>query len=117
MAKNEPKNTIIFVLNELQNGHCVNDLSTKLEEVIAAVKNRNASGELTLKLKLKPRNGGKSVDLEHTITTKLPKEPTPTTFFYVTEANNLQRNDPDQRVMDLRELPKEDAEPLRTVAV
>lgn len=111
MAKQQ-KNSFALVLNELQNGHCVNDLSEQLEKIVDAVKSRGGSGELTLKLKLKPRNGGKSVDVEHTVTAKLPKEPTLSTFFYVGEANALQRNDPEQRTLDLRELPKEE-EPLR----
>lgn len=117
MAKTEPKNSFSLVLGELQNGHCVNELSETLESLIEQVRDRNGSAELTLKIKMKPRNGGKQIDVEHTITKKEPKKPTPSTLFYTTEANALQRNDPDQRTLDLREIPKEDVAPLRSVAV
>ena len=115
MAK-EPKNSFSVVLGELSNGHCVNELSENLENLIEQVRNRNGVAELTLKIKLKARNGGKQIDVEHTITTKEPKRVAPSTLFYTTEANALQRNDPDQRTFDLRELPEEPVVPLRSAA-
>ncbi len=110
-------NSFVGFINELQNGHCVNELSLLLRDVVAAVKERNASAEIGLKLKIKPRNGGKLVDVEYTITSKMPKQATPSTFFYVGDANTLQRNDPEQRTLDLKEVPKEEAQALRTAAV
>lgn len=104
-------NSIIPILNELGNGHAVIELSETLNAAVASVGELNKSAEITLKIKIKPRNGGKTVDVEHAITSKLPKAPPAPTFFYVNADNGLQRNDPDQRTFDLKEVPKD--EPIR----
>lgn len=111
------KNSIIPVLNELQNGLAVNELSEELDKLIALVKETNKTGSLTLAIKVKPRNGAKAVDVEYVITAKPPKQAPPSTFFYVNDKNGLQRNDPEQRHFDLKEVPKDEEEaPLREAA-
>jgi len=111
----EVPNSFLPVLNELQNGHCVGELSEKLEELIAAVKLQNASGGMTLAITFKPTNGGETMLVTPKITVKMPKTPERTTMFYTTENNLLQRQDPNQRELELREVPKEPAAPLRTL--
>ena len=107
-----PNNTFVPVLNEIHNGHTVIELSEKLTALISKVRATNGSAELTLKIKLKPANGGQTIRLIPTVTAKAPKEPEIETIFYSTEAGTLSRKDPNQRELELREVPQETI-PLR----
>lgn len=91
-------------LREHRNGATHDDLSDKLQELVAAVIEEGKAGTLTLTVKVKPL--GKSDGLEVSAETKLaaPK-PTPgVSIFFPTPENNLVRQDPRQQSLELREI-------------
>ena len=90
-------------LREIRNGDTQEELAVMLNQVVAAVRETGKVGELTLKLKIKPAGSGvvNVVQIEDTVTAKMPELPRPSTLFFPTEDNNLQRTDPRQRSMEL----------------
>jgi len=103
-------NSFVATLNEIQNGGCVTSLSEEMRSLIEEVKSRNAAGEITLKLRLKAASGGEQIIITPVITVKRPKPVERGTIFYPTDENILQRNDPNQRQFDLREVPRDEAQ-------
>lgn len=101
------KNSFEKTLRELRNGHALSDLSEQLTAVVASVRATGKSGELRLKLAVKPASRGETVTVlvEDEITTKLAKLDRPNTIFYSTEDNLLTRTDPRQIEMELKAVP------------
>lgn len=94
-------------IQDLRDGRAHADLSAKLAELLAAVKTTGKAGSLTFKLKVKPANKGAEVDkvcVIDDISTTLPVLEHGDDFFYLTEENELSRNHPRQRSLDLREV-------------
>jgi hypothetical protein len=85
-------------LRELRAGRTLEDLGTELTKLIVAVKSTGKSGEITLKLKIKPpKNGAISyLTIEDQIITKEPKLDRGDTVFFPTADNGLSRQDPSQ---------------------
>lgn len=102
------------VLAELEDGRLLAEANRKLAELTAAVVETHKAGTLKLALKLTP-TGKSTVVISHELAAKVPEQRYATTFF-VGDAGDLQRNDPNQPKLDLRE-PSEPARgPLREVA-
>jgi hypothetical protein len=104
-AQTESKPTdVLSVLMDMRNGQVAADISTKFNEVLAAVLDTAGEGELVIKLKLKPgRMGSGRAVLEvvarHECKLKKPELEIGGSQFFVTRDGRLSRNDPNQEDM------------------
>lgn len=103
MEKPVPVRPFIDTLRDQRGGACHDELSVKLNDLVAAVRETGKTGELILKLKVAPAGSGKVmvVEVSDEIIVKLPQLPKPSTLFFPTEDNNLQRTDPRQKSFGL----------------
>lgn len=90
-----------IVLGELRFGETLDELTSKMAELVAAVGNTQKVGEITIKLKLKPGAGG-SIEITDEIKAKIPELPKGSSLFFATPENNLVRNDPRQQALPLK---------------
>jgi hypothetical protein len=91
-------------LRDLRSGHTLEDLGEQLSQIVAAVKATGKSGELTLKLKIKPpKSGGISyLMIEDSLSAKVPKLDHGDTVFFPTKDGGLSRMDQSQGELPLR---------------
>jgi hypothetical protein len=103
----EISNTFEKTLREVRAGFAMNELSEGLAKLVESVRASGKSGKLVLELKIKPASKGETVCvlIEDDITVKCPKPEKASSIFFTTEDNQLQRNDPRQMTMELREVP------------
>lgn len=92
-------------LREHRAGQTHDLLSEKLQELVAAVTEEEKAGSLTLKITIKPMGKSDGLEVAAQITCSPPKETPGVSIFFATPENNLQREDPRQRSMELREVP------------
>lgn len=100
----------VHLLLEMRNGGVASDCNRKFNEVLAAVLETGAKGEVTLKLKVKPSRfalGGAviEVETEHECTAKRPELKVGRSLFFVTKDGRLTRDDPSQEDMFTTEEP------------
>lgn len=105
-------------LRELRAGRTLEDLGSELALLISAIKATGKSGELTLKLKIKPpKHGSMSyLTIEDQIVTKTPKLDTGDTVFFPTADNGLSRQDPAQTDLPFGRVNKETGELTEGIA-
>lgn len=106
-------------LQDLRDGRAHAEMTTELEKVLAAVRDTGKGGSLTLKIKVKPSGRGNDVDkvtITDDITSSLPQLEHGDDMFYLTEDNDLSRNHPRQRSLELREPPSTVPTELKEVA-
>jgi hypothetical protein len=103
MEKSVAVRPFVDTLREVRGGQCLDELSVKLNDLVAAVRQTGKSGEIGLRLKVSPAGSGAVlvVQVDDAITLKLPELSKQSTLFFPTEDNNLQRTDPRQRSMEL----------------
>lgn len=107
MEKTTQIRPFLETLREIRHGDCLDELAINLNDLVAAVRATGKKGELILKLSVSPAGSGKveTVDVADDIILKLPQLPKPSTLFFTTEDNGLQRQDPRQRAMELEPVP------------
>jgi len=109
-------NSFEITFRELRKGNALIDASEELAKLVAAVREHNKAGELTIKLTVKPIDGNSDqVVVSDLIKAKVPEGIKPGTMLFTTEENLLQRDDPNQKMLDLREVEKP-TQPLREAA-
>jgi hypothetical protein len=91
-------------LRDLRGGATLDDLDSAVSEVVAAVKATRKTGEITLKLKIRPPKKSSAVYLtvEDDVVTKVPRHDRADTVFFPLADNSLSRNDPSQIPLELR---------------
>lgn len=82
-------------LNALRFGTLTDDLTKALTELTQKVAETHKSGELTLKLSLKPGKGGQ-IEVFDDIKVKAPKEERGSSIMFASPEGNLMREDPRQ---------------------
>ena len=87
---------------QLRNGQTQIEASELLNELVLACRETNKVGELTLKIKVRPDGATGQYFLEDQVTINAPKPERGKTLFFGTPEGNLQREDPNQRKLDLR---------------
>ena len=104
-------------LRELRNGATMDDLSEQMAALVAAVRDSNKSGSLTLTIKLRPatRNDATTVLIDDDVVVKMPKAERAATIMFTTEDNSLSRDNPRQQKLNLRGVPDEKPETLKKV--
>lgn len=94
-------------LQEQSGGQLHDELSTKLHDLIEAIRETGKAGSLSLKIDIKPIAGtdGRTLTVTDTVAAKLPKTERPKSIFFATDDGNLSRTDPRQPVITgLREV-------------
>lgn len=103
MSAAEVNNTFDATLRQIRSGGAITELSTRLAEVVSAVRSSGRGGKLRLELTITPASRGETiaVTVEDEITVKLPRPEKASTIFYTNEQNLLQRTDPRQAEFDM----------------
>lgn len=100
MAEKQAKADFIATLAELKGGRVVAEIGDKFSGLIAAVAETGAAGEITLKLKVKPKTirqlEVKEVEVDYAIAVKPPSQSQGATLFFVTRDRRLSRRNEDQ---------------------
>jgi hypothetical protein len=104
---------IVELLIELENGQFEEDVNRQLRKVVAAVMETGRPGGIKLALTITP-TGRASVKVTGAVAAKEPEHPRDATTFFVSDDNELQRDDPAQLQMPLREVRQPDGD-LRVV--
>jgi len=94
-------------LRELRKGRTHEELSTALAAMVTAVQDTGKSGEITLKLKIRPPRKGSItyITIEDEITSKLPRADRDDTVFFPLADGSLSRQDPSQLGLKLSAVP------------
>ena len=92
-------------LREHRNGVTHDELSDKLQELVAAVTEEGKSGTLTLTINVKPLGKNDGLEVGADVKIKPPKPTVGVSIFFASPDNNLVRQDPRQTAMELREVP------------
>lgn len=104
-------NTFELTVRELRNGGTAEELEKALINLVAQVRATGRSGELTLKLKIKPASKGdvNVLMLEDDIKVKYPQLERGGSIFFADDHQKLYRSDPRQRELELKtvEIPQE----------
>ena len=92
------------VLEAHKNGCALTELSGAIKQVTASVQETGKAGNITLTLSIKPATRGSigTLVIESKVKTKCPEAEAPASIFYADADYNLVREDPNQTVMDLR---------------
>ena len=75
------------------------ELTDELNKLVQVCGDTGKTGELTLKLKLKPGSGGQ-IEVVDDLTVKSPKPTKTTSIMFATVENNLTREDPRQQSLE-----------------
>lgn len=106
MNTNSSARPFLGFLQQQRNGVLHDELTQKLSQLVAAVQDTDKGGELTLKITVKPASAGEgTVTVADKVTLKLPELERHATLYYTTPDHNLQRQDPNQRDLDLAVVP------------
>lgn len=88
------------VLRELEKGRLADELSEKLPQVVAAVKDTGKPGALTLTIRVKPYNKDDDILIvDSTVTAKVPQPDRKPSLMYADGDANLVRSDPNQPML------------------
>lgn len=100
----EVSNAFTRMLQELNKGATVGDLSEAMQACVAHSRETGKTSEIKYTIKFTP--AGEAMAVTDKIETKLPKEDRKVSTFFPTEENTLVRNNPAQQDLALREVPK-----------
>lgn len=90
------------ILREINKGKFAEEVTDELAHLVPACRAAGASGEIVIKLKLKPgRSGSNVVEVIPSYTVKKPKAEVPTEIFFATQGGALVRDNPDQGKLEL----------------
>lgn len=97
-------NDFLQVLMDMRSGSVAQDINSKFNELVSAVLETGAKGELTVKLLVKPSKfamGGAVVEIEteHEVKSKVPELKVGKSVFFITKDGRLTREDPAQTAM------------------
>jgi len=102
-----------FLVQQRQ-GRTHADLTTGFNDLLEAVRSTGKGGSITLTVKVKPE-GGRLMKVSDEVTTKLPKADRDPALFYVTDDNELSRDNPDQPRLPLKSVESPDAAKAKEV--
>ena len=77
------------------------DLTQGMNELLEAVQATGKAGSITLTVKVKPE-GGRLIKVSDEVNVKIPKADRDPALFYVTDDNELSRDNPDQPKLPLK---------------
>ena len=101
MANSRP---FMDFLREHRNGLTHDELSDRLQELVAAVTEEGRAGKLTLTVTIKPMGKSDGLEVAAEVKSAPPKQTPGVSIFFASPENNLVRQDPRQQTMELREV-------------
>lgn len=91
---------LMHVLGAMRRGVVVKEASDQLAELVRAVDATQKKGELTIKLTVKPmQGGGAEKAISATVTAKVPRRDLPPAVFFSDGEGTLHRADPGEQDM------------------
>lgn len=107
-----PSNQFVDMLTKHRRGFALDKASTKLRQALVASRDTGAKSVVTMTVTLTPGTDDQmSIGIQ--VSAKLPDEKLPSGMFWVDDDGNLRTNDPRQKELDLREVPKDSETPIR----
>lgn len=104
----------VHTLNTLQYGETAEELSTELDKCIEAATDTGKQAKLTVTLTIKPTTrDGFQYEINDSIKAQIPQKDRPITLLFRTDDKNLQRENPAQKTMDLKEAGNEKPEQFK----
>jgi len=103
---NIPGKPFTDLLGEIEDGALLHDLTEQVYNLIAAVMDTRKPGKIKLVLDIAPTGKG-TVNIDAKYDVSEPEHDRPTTTFFVGKDLSLQRNDPNQPRLPLREVTDE----------
>lgn len=110
--ESKPIRPFMDTLRDLEHGELLEQLGIDQRKVLEAVKKTNCKGSLTLKLSYKPVAEGQ-ITLTGEISTSLPKQSRAQTLFFITDEDNLSRDNPRQHKLPLRDAATPEKTPIK----
>lgn len=107
-------NAFARFLSELRDGEPLTELTKAMQQCVAAARDTTKAATMTLKVTFVP--SGDAVAVSYEVNTKLPMEKMRPAVFFANENNTLQRNNPAQRQLELKEVEKPEVRELKTVS-
>lgn len=104
------------LLREQRNGRLHDLLTEKMQELVQSVVEERKGGTLTMTLTVTPKGDG-AVLLSDKVAIKTPEPARGESLFFVTPENNLERQDPRQREMELRPVGLTDSSAPRAINI
>jgi hypothetical protein len=108
---NIPGKPFTDVLGEMENGQLLYDLTEALYNTMAAVMDTRKAGGISLNITITPTGKG-TVNVTGTFKSKEPEHTRSATTFFVGKDFSLQRGDPNQHKLPLREVETPSNEPV-----
>ncbi len=112
---NIPGKPFSDLLGEIENGQLLNELTEAVYAMIASVMETRKAGKLKLVVQFTPTGKG-TVNVDASFDVKEPEHDRSTTTFFVGKDYSLQRSDPNQPRLPLREVERPANEPVRVKA-
>ena len=94
----------IKLFQEHRAGATHEEISDAIRDVVAAVTDEQKAGTITITISIKPLGKGDGLAVGIETKAKPPKQTVGTSVFFADATNNLQRHDPRQQSMELREI-------------
>jgi len=99
-----------------QDGLMEHEASIAMREVVQAVRQTNRPGKLVIEVEIKPATkGNNALTVSHYVTVKKPKPDKDASIFFTDDECNLSRDNPMQKSLDLRTVPKPEVAEVRKV--
>lgn len=96
---NNPEETVIDLLKQIDRGHMVLDMEEACREVVSASKEHEKQGEVTLKIKFDPDPKTGAMRVNYDLKKKVPEKKPMASIFFVCDDGTLSRQDPRQKEM------------------
>ena len=109
---NIPGKPLTDVLGEIEGGTLLHDLTEATYNIIAAVMETRKPGRLKLSISFTPTGRG-TVNVDASFDATEPEHDRPSTTFFVGKDFSLQRRDPSQPDLPLREVEQPNNKPVR----
>lgn len=100
------------ILGELAHGQLLHDLTDETYKVVEAVMETRKAGRIKLSIEITPTGKG-TVEVHGTMDSKIPEHDRESTTFFVAKDFSLQRGDPNQPRLPLREVEKPLGAPIK----
>lgn len=117
-SMNAPNNNFLATLQRHRGGAILEEASTLLQELVAAVATTGKGGTLTIKLSVKPATRGQSaVVVQDKITCAPPKVEAEASFWFASNEGELRKDDPRQAALPFATVDGgKTSEPTKTAA-
>lgn len=96
--------SVIKFFQEHRNGLTHDEITDAMRDLVAAVTDEQKAGKLTITITVKPMGKGDGLEVAVAVKAAPPKETPGVSIFFATPENNLQRADPRQTAMELRDI-------------